>query len=250
MIDATAVLAGTFVPESMEEAVEGSVIIARAEVKLTHSKETVFGFLLIRARTVLSEIRVLAEKGWNEEKPWYEFASDIFADEAARAVAAGEIGGATKKELSTFSTYVRVLKKAMSLDAPLDEIDENGNYPLSGKTAIQNWNTAQEAEKEETGSADSAEIRKRLAEQGTHLGPAPNSGKEAEAETGESGTVLDLLSPKLRGAVEEYIHELADLEAAGNGEAINIVNKGIGVVSGRLAKLKASVQQAATGTDG
>jgi hypothetical protein len=241
MLDVNEVIEGRYEPETMMDAMEAFVLLSNEQEKVNKGVANAFGYVLIRARNIYAKYHEIQEQGWNAETPWYVVAAQTFADEAAAAVAAGEIKNYTKTQLNTFKNSTRGLVRAMEMGAPLLERDEaSGSFVLSAKNQIEKWCKEQEQAEEEARNRASAEARKALGIEDRVKGVKGESG---EAET---GSVLDLIkSEKVRAALEEYINAVADQESIVDENRIvsdlqNLTNRAKNFLKSAVEDLKKS----------
>lgn len=240
MLDVNTVIEGEFEPKTMFEALEASVLVDDLQVRVDKGKANVFGYVLIRARIVYETMKQQAD-GWNQPTPWFVVASQVFSEEAVQAIQAGETRGYTDRQMKTFQNAVRTLKKALSLDAPFDEVDDvSGAYVLSSKANVEQWNKAKAAEMEAAEREASAQA---LKAQGIDIGPAP----ESEDSPAETGTVFDRLPKDLQEPVLEYLENLLTVYEDNPKEAVVMINRGVSATARHIATSLKNVQAAANG---
>lgn len=203
MIDVNAIISGEFAPTTALQAVEASVVVQRQQDKLDQGKSNVFGYFLVIARNHYVEWAERSDQINDPETSWHELAGTAFKQEMSSAIAAGEAMGYTSSDLKTAKNAVRTLYKALNLGANLVERDDaTGNFVLSGKTAIEQWNKQQDAESE---SARDAENAAKAAAMGFEL-----HGVEGEAEAG-----VEFSDPEIQALLDQYIsniHELLEVQ--------------------------------------
>lgn len=248
MIDVKSVVDGTFQPKNMAQCLEGYVALEQMQEDVDSGRGNMFGFLVIRARSLYGEWAEKAE-GWNDSKiTWYEFASQVFNQEAATQISAGEVQGFSKKQMSTFMQAIRVLKKTMALNGPLLERDDaSGAFVLTSKASFEKWNKAEDERREAELQAASREA---AAQQG--ITGVFDGGKEGEAET--STGLRAQLAPAVREALEEYEAVLVDEQKKlGEEAALNSVKLSIqhakAFVNKRIEELLDAANADKTGTD-
>lgn len=245
MLDVNTVIEGDFEPSTMFEALEASVLVDDLQARVNTGKSNVFGYVMVRARIIHGQFKAMAE-GWNQSKPWYEVAATVFNDEAVQALAAGEVKGYDSNRTKTFQNAVRTLKKAMELDAPLDEKDDvSGAFVLGSKAQVEQWNKKEVQRIEEEQAAEAREISIAAAKaQGIELVPPAKESTDSPAET---GTVFDRLPQDLQEPVMEYLENLLTVYEDNPKEALVMINRGVTATARHIATSLKHVKEAATG---
>lgn len=207
MIDLDRVIKGEF--RTLDDVLAASVLVADGQVQVRKADSSVYGGVIEQARITAGRVfETFKRNGSNTDQPWFKVAADFFIAESRQAIATGSAKGYTEAQMKLFDRYTRELYDALSAGAPLLERNEEGNFELGGRSAINAWMKKHREELEQEQRKQSAELAKQMGmDPSIVVGEKPDT--EAETTEGYDLSVID--DPEVRGAVADLVLALAEL---------------------------------------
>jgi hypothetical protein len=203
MIEVKSVIDDSFQGKTLYECLEAGVLIARLKSDANKGENNVFGKVLIHARKYYSDWEAKKDSLNDPKVTWYQMAAATFKTEYSSAIAAGSLAGYTKKELKLFDNACQSLSKAMSNGADFLERDEaTGNFVLSGKTKVEQWNTKFKEKAEEEAQAAALDAARR--ENPGLFGIKGDKVDETEAPAEPEDSIFAGVNPELAKDLKEY----------------------------------------------
>lgn len=237
LIDVKSVIAGTWEPKTLVDAMEGFVVLQGLQDEVNKGKDNAWGFVFTIGRNVYADF-FQKKEGMNDASvPWYQMAAEAFQSDIDKAILIGETRGLNARGIANFKNATQTIHKAMENGADLLERDNaTGNFVLSSKNKVEKWNKDFDTKAKE---AAREKRRQEMVKSGQL--PALVESKGAAQATEEGNQVADIFAD-LDGNLAELLRTYVDTVVSMSKQAASLPDKKTGVVETGTQKAMRLIQ--------